>query len=79
MVERHLHSKVVHSRSLDKVSSYEGNAELTQGIEELNALVCAYLYAQYEVLVMHFHSRYDSLHIDYQQLKSPCNRGLKKK
>ena len=66
-----MQTKVVHSRSLDKVSSYEENAELTQGIQELHALVCAYLNAQYKLLVMQCHSRYDSPHIDYQQLKSP--------
>ena len=45
IVQRLLQSKVVHSRSLDKVSSYDVNSELTQGIQELHALVCAYLYA----------------------------------
>ena len=46
-------------------------AELTQGIQELHALVCAYLYNAYQVLVLQYHSRYDSPHIDYSQLAWP--------
>ena len=75
-MERYLQSKVVHSRALDKVSSYEENADLTQGIQELHALVCAYLYVQYEVLVLRCHSSYDSPHIDYQELELPLQSWI---
>ena len=71
IVERYLQSKLFHSPSLENVSSYEENAELTQGIQELHALVCGYLYNRYQVFVLQYYSGYDSPHIDHSQLAWP--------
>ena len=49
----------------------EENTELTHGIQELHAFVCASLYALYESFVLHNQPGYDSPHNNYQQLKLP--------
>ena len=50
-------------------NSVDEDAQLTQGIQELHALMCASLYVRYELLVLHCQPGYESRHINYQQLK----------
>ena len=69
IVERYWQSKVEVLRL--HLRPYQENTELTPKIQELHALVCASCYTQYELLVLQNQLGPDSLHINYQQLKSP--------